>query len=292
MTSYVLTAYAHNMMNTSLHPSPPRVWLITGATSGIGGELTRQALGAGEAVAALARNTEPLAEFDGCPLLHRIDTDVRDAPSVQAAVDSAVARFGWIDVVANNAGYGLFGAVEEATDAQVRSIFDTNVFGVLNVLRATLPVLRAQRSGHILQGSSIYGQSAHPGVGLLAATKYAVEGLSDALAAEIAPLGIKVTLVQPGPTATAFLDNLDFAATEQDYDQTVREVLKSISALPPQAFSDPARIAAGIRDAVSSPEPPLRLALGTSGGADMRTALVARLADLDSWADVTTAVDA
>jgi hypothetical protein len=98
--------------------------------------------------------------------------------------------------------------------------------------------------------------------------------------------------VQPGPTATAFLDNLDFAASEQDYDQTVREVLKSISALPPQAFSDPARIAAGIRDAVSSPEPPLRLALGTSGGADMRAALIARLADLDSWAAVTTAVDA
>ena len=116
----------------------------------------------------------------------------------------------------------------------------------------------------------------------MAATKYAVEGLSDALAAETAPLGIKVTLVQPGPTATAFLDNLDFAATEEDYDQTVREVLKSISALPPQAFSSPARIAAAIRGAVSSTEPPLRLALGTSGAADMRAALVARLSDLDS----------
>jgi NAD(P)-dependent dehydrogenase (short-subunit alcohol dehydrogenase family) len=225
-------------------------------------------------------------------LLHRIDTDVRDAASVQAAVDGTVGRFGRIDVVANNAGYGLFGAVEEATDAQVRSIFDTNVFGVLNVLRATLPVLRAQRSGHILQGSSLYGQSAHPGVGLLAATKYAVEGLSDALAAETAPLDIKVTLVQPGPTATAFLDNLDLAATEDDYDQTVREVQKSISALPPHAFSSATRIAAGIRDAVSSAEPPLRLALGTSGGADMRAALLARLADLDSWAAVTAAVDA
>ena len=123
------------------------------------------------------------------------------------------------------------------------------------MLRAVLPVLRAQRSGYIFQGSSLYGQSAHPGVGLLAATKYALEGLSDALVGEVAPLGIKVTLVQPGPTATAFLDNLDFAATQNDYDQTVREVLKTISALPPQAFSDPAQIAAGIRTALESGSP-------------------------------------
>ena len=126
----------------------------------------------------------------------------------------------------------------------------------------------------------------------MAATKYAVEGLSDALAAETAPMGIKVTLVQPGPTATAFLDNLDFAAPNGDYDQTVREVLTTISALPAQAFSDPARIAASIRDAVASDEPPLRLALGISSAADMRTALNARLADLDSWATLTIAVDA
>ncbi|MFD0531485.1 SDR family NAD(P)-dependent oxidoreductase [Kitasatospora arboriphila] len=138
--------------------------------------------------------------------------DVRDERAVRDAVDSTLARFGRIDVVANNAGYGLFGAVEEASDTQVRAVFDTNVFGVLNVLRATLPVLRAQRSGHVLQGSSVYGQSAHPGVGLLAATKHAVEGLSDALAAEVAPLGIKVTLIQPGLTATPFLANLDVAA--------------------------------------------------------------------------------
>lgn len=280
------------MLKSEPDPSPLRIWLITGATSGIGRELTRQALDAGEAVAALARNTESLAEFDPNTRLLRIDTDVRDAAAVQAAVDEVVARFGRLDVIANNAGYGLFGAVEESTDAQVRSIFDTNVFGVLNILRATLPVLRSQRSGHILQGSSVYGQSAHSGVGLLAATKYAVEGLSDALAAETAPLGIKVTLVQPGPTATAFLDNLDFAAPNGDYDQTVREVLTTISALPAQAFSDPARITASIRDAVASDEPPLRLALGISSATDMRSALNARLADLDSWAQLTTAVDA
>ncbi|MFC6987248.1 SDR family NAD(P)-dependent oxidoreductase [Streptomyces cirratus] len=192
-------------MNGSFNPQThPRTWLITGATSGIGRELALQALENGDAVAALARDTsalDDLAEAHDERLL-LIPADVRDEQAVQDAVEGTLTRFGRIDVVANNAGYGLFGAVEEASDTQVRAVFDTNVFGVLNVLRATLPVLRAQRSGHILQGSSVYGQSAHPGVGLLAATKYAVEGLSDALAAEVAPLGIKVTIIQPGLTAT------------------------------------------------------------------------------------------
>lgn len=281
------------MNGTSNHPAHPRTWLITGATSGIGRELALQALENGEAVSALARDTTALADLaqaHGERLL-LVATDVRDEQAVRDAVDGTLARFGRIDVVANNAGYGLFGAVEEASDAQVRAVFDTNVFGVLNVLRATLPVLRAQRSGHVLQGSSVYGQSAHPGVGLLAATKYAVEGLSDALAAEVAPLGINVTLVQPGLTATPFLANLDVAPGLGDYDPTVREVQKGIGELPPSAFSAVARIVEGIRAAVESPNPPLRLALGTSSATGMRPALEARLADLDNWQRVTDAVD-
>ncbi|MER5202476.1 SDR family NAD(P)-dependent oxidoreductase [Streptomyces sp. NPDC002825] len=281
------------MNDTSNQQTPLRTWLITGATSGIGRELTRQALEGGDAVSALARDTSPLdelAQAHGERLL-LVRTDVRDEQAVQDAVERTLARFGRIDVVANNAGYGLFGAVEEASDAQVRAVFDTNVFGVLNVLRATLPVLRAQRSGHVLQGSSVYGQSTHPGVGLLAATKHAVEGLSDALAAEVAPLGIKVTIIQPGMTATPFLANLDVAAGLAEYDQTVREVQKGIGELPASAFSAAARIAAGMRTAVDSPNPPLRLALGTSSAAGTRAALEARIADLDNWQHVTEAVD-
>jgi NAD(P)-dependent dehydrogenase (short-subunit alcohol dehydrogenase family) len=179
---------------------------------------------------------------------------VRDAAAVEAAVAAAVDTFGRIDVVHNNAGYGVFGAVEEVTDEQARGIFDTNVFGVLNVLRATLPVLRAQQAGHILQGSSFYGQSAHPGVGLLCATKYAVEGLTDALAGELEPLGIKVTMVEPGATATPFGSNFVAAAgTIADYDQTVREVAKATAALPPSAYDDPDRVAAAILVAVDAP---------------------------------------
>ncbi|HEX6520384.1 MAG TPA: SDR family NAD(P)-dependent oxidoreductase [Streptosporangiaceae bacterium] len=269
----------------------PRVWFITGATSGIGRELARQALEAGEAVTAVARNTSDLARQLGKPdLLLAADADVRDEAAVRRAADEAVSRFGRIDVVANNAGYGLFGAVEEATDPQARAVFDTDVFGALNVLRAVLPVLRKQRSGHILQGSSYFGQTAIPGVGLLAAAKYAVEGLSDALAAEVAPLGIKVTLIQPGLVATPFLSNQDTATTvEPDYDQTVRKVQETIGALPKSQFASADRIAEGIRTAVASENPPLRLALGATGASQMRAALMARIADLDAWAAVTSA---
>ncbi|GAD85953.1 SDR family NAD(P)-dependent oxidoreductase [Nocardia asteroides] len=271
----------------------PSIWFITGASSGIGRELAGQALAAGEAVIALARHTEKLTDLGQHERLLTIETDVRDEAAVARAVEQSVARFGRLDVVANLAGYGLFGAVEESADAQARAIFDTNVFGVLNVLRATLPVLRRQRSGHILQGSSYYGQTADPGVGLLAATKYAVEGLSDALAAEVAPLGIHVTLVQPGLTATPFLANLEAAAaTHTDYDQTVRALLQAIQALPASAFSEVERVAAGIRTAVAADNPPRRLALGIAGADNMRSALTARLAELDEWAAVTNLVDA
>ncbi|MFD5177274.1 SDR family NAD(P)-dependent oxidoreductase [Nocardia sp. NPDC058379] len=271
----------------------PPIWFITGASSGIGRELAVQALAAGEAVVAVARRTETLAELGEHDQLLAVEADVRNEAAVAKAVEQSVARFGRIDIVANLAGYGLFGAVEEAADGQARAIFDTNVFGVLNVLRATLPVLRGQRSGHILQGSSYYGQTADPGVGLLAATKYAVEGLSDALALEVAPLGLHVTLVEPGLTATPFLSNLDTAtATHADYDQTVRALQQAIQALPASAFSGVDRVAAGIRTAVADDNPPRRLALGIAGADSMRTALTARLAELDKWATVTNLVDA
>ncbi|MFE7723515.1 SDR family NAD(P)-dependent oxidoreductase [Nocardia rhizosphaerihabitans] len=271
----------------------PPIWFITGASSGIGRELAVQALAAGETVVAVARRTETLGELGEHDRLLAVEADVRNEAAVAKAVEQSVARFGRIDIVANLAGYGLFGAVEEVADGQARAIFDTNVFGVLNVLRATLPVLRGQRSGHILQGSSYYGQTADPGVGLLAATKYAVEGLSDALAAEVAPLGIHVTLVEPGLTATPFLSNLDTAtATHADYDQTVRALQQAIQALPTSAFSGVDRVAAGIRTAVADDNPPRRLALGIAGADSMRTALTARLAELDKWASVTNLVDA
>jgi NAD(P)-dependent dehydrogenase (short-subunit alcohol dehydrogenase family) len=280
------------MTDPTSQPDSRRTWLVTGATSGIGRELVAQVLAAGDQVAAVARRSARLGDltekYAGTVLA--IDADVRSQSDMQRAVDATVESFGRIDVVANNAGYGLFGAVEEADDEQARAVFDTNVFGVLNVLRAVLPVLRRQRSGHVLQGSSFYGQFAHPGVGLLAATKYAVEGLSDALVSELEPLGIRVTIVQPAPTATNFLHNLDVATPISDYDRTVRQVQAEIDSLPPGAFVSAEQIAAGIITAVNSDRAPLRLALGSSGANAMRTALNARLDDLDDWAAVTDGV--
>jgi NAD(P)-dependent dehydrogenase (short-subunit alcohol dehydrogenase family) len=280
------------MTDPTSQPNNRRTWLVTGATSGIGRELVAQVLAAGDQVTAVARRSARLSDltekYAGTVLA--IDGDVRSESDMQRAVDATLESFGRIDVVANNAGYGLFGAVEEAGDEQARAVFDTNAFGVLNVLRAVLPVLRRQRSGHVLQGSSFYGQFAHPGVGLLAATKYAVEGLSDALVGELEPLGIRVTIVQPAPTATNFLHNLDVATPIGDYDRTVRQVQAEIDSLPPAAFLSAEQIAAGIITAVNSDRPPLRLALGTSGASAMRTALNARLDDLDDWAAVTDGV--
>jgi NAD(P)-dependent dehydrogenase (short-subunit alcohol dehydrogenase family) len=274
-------------------PRSPSTWFVTGASSGIGLALTRAAAARGDSVLAVARDVtalRPLADEHGAHVL-AVAADVRRQDEVDAAVSRAVEAFGRIDVVANNAGYGLFGAVEESTDEQARAVFDTNVFGVLNVLRATLPVLRAQRSGHVVQGSSYYGQVAHPGVGLISATKYAVEGLTDALAGELEPLGIRVTLVEPGPTATAFGANLDVAGALADYDPTVREVQRAIGELPPSAFSAPERVAAAVLAAVDADRPPLRLATGSTAVREIRAALRGRLAELDAWAAVSEAVD-
>jgi short-subunit dehydrogenase len=271
----------------------PATWFVTGASSGIGLALAQAAASRGDNVVAMARTTahlEALMAEHG----HRVlvlPVDVRRRGQVDAAASRAVEAFGRIDVVANNAGYGLFGAVEESTDEQARDIFDTNVFGVLNVLRATLPVLRAQRSGHILQGSSYYGRVAHPGVGLLTATKYAVEGLTDALVGELEPLGIKVTLVEPGPTATAFVSNLQVADGIADYDPTVRVVQKAIGELPPEAFNAPESVAQAMLQIVDAERPPLRLATGGHALKEMRAALQAQLDELDTWAATAEAVD-
>ncbi|WP_405603675.1 SDR family NAD(P)-dependent oxidoreductase [Streptomyces sp. NBC_01410] len=282
------------MTNDSDTSNPARTWFITGSSQGLGRALAITALDRGDRVAATACRTESVADLvDRYPgQVIAIELDVQDESAAHRAVEQTLAAFGRIDVVANIAGYGLFGAVEEATDAQARAIFDTNVFGPLNVLRATLPVLRGQRSGHILQGSSLYGQLAHAGVGLLAASKYALEGLSDALAAELAPLDIKLTLIEPGYMGTGFLSHLVFAEPTPDYDRTVRAVQSSLGELSPEAFLDAARVAAAVISAVDAKQPPLRLALGRAAEDGIRGALAARVRELDDWTGVTREVDA
>jgi NADP-dependent 3-hydroxy acid dehydrogenase YdfG len=280
-------------MSNRERSSQTRTWFITGASSGIGKALVEAAARDGDNVVGVARHIEGLAELAETShgrILVR-EADVTDRDRVETVVKEAIESFGRIDVVANNAGYGLFGAVEETSIEQVKAIFDTNVYGVLNVLWATLPILRKQKSGHILQGSSYLGQTTHSGLGLLSATKYAVEAISDALVEELAPLGIRVTLVEPSLTATPFLSNLAVAESIADYDATVRALLKAVGEIPAEAYNAPEKVAKVLIDIVDAQEPPTRFATGSQAVQEIREALAGRIAQLDEWQSLSTSVD-
>ncbi len=239
-----------------------RVWFVTGASRGFGALITKEALAAGDAVVATARNAATLGEH---PNLLAVALDVTQAGQAAAAVEAAVKRFGRIDVLVNNAGYGILGAVEEATGAEVESVFATNVFGLLNVTRAVLPVMRRQRAGHIINISSIGGYAAYPGWGVYGATKFAVEGLSEALSAELAPLGIKATVVEPGFFRTDFLDGQSLAVAREipDYADTVGVTRQRAGELNHAQPGDPAKLAQAILALAKAEAPPVRLPLGS-----------------------------
>ena len=283
------------MNRTSNSRPSPRTWFVTGASSGIGLAMTRAALQRGDNVVATARTTEALVDLakQYPASLRAIMADVRDEAAVASAVAQTVTAFGRIDVVANNAAFGIFGGIEEITGEQWRAIFDTNFFGTMNVLRAALPIMRKQRSGHVLIGSAHYGQSSHSGVGSVAATKHALEGITDSLADELGPLGIKVTAFEPGFTKTEFLARLGMGKNQSpDYDQTVRATYAAVGQMPPEAFSSAAGVAAAVLEIVDAPIPPRRLATGSASFKLLKDSLQMRLKDLDDWAKVTTAVDA
>ncbi len=271
------------------------VWFVTGASRGFGAEIVREALARGHQVVATARRPAEIP-FDG---VLKLALDVADETQARAAVDQAVAEYGRIDVLVNNAGRGLLGAVEEATDDVARAVFDTNVFGLLTVQRAVLPVMRAQRSGHILQLSSVGGFTGTPGWGVYAATKFAVEGLSEALAAEVGPLGVKVTIVEPGFFRTAILNKhrLDGSSlhtagtTIDDYAATtgrVREVMAERNHAQP---GDPIKAARAIVDLTELPEPPLRIQLGSDAVERIGAKLDFMQAELAKWRTVSTSTD-
>jgi len=273
-----------------------RVWLITGASSGLGRALAEAALAAGEQVVATARDPRSVADLEQAGRAVAAPLDVTRADQAAEAIAAAVDAFGRLDVVVNNAGYGLFGAFEELDEEDLRRQFETNVFGAMNVIRAALPQLRRQRSGHIVQVSSLEGVAPIlAGETAYAATKFAVEGLCEALAREVEHLGIRVTIVEPGPVRT------DFAAGAvakpsaiEDYDASVGEALRAFEQLAGNQPNDPARVAAGIVQAVHAAEPPLRLVLGAEALDAVRTKLDGQRAELDAWEPVarSTAVPA
>ncbi|MEU0467124.1 SDR family oxidoreductase [Amycolatopsis sp. NPDC006131] len=243
-----------------------KTWVITGASGGFGTAIARQALAAGDAVVATARRPERVG-LTGERLLV-LPLDVTDEEAARAATERAVERFGRIDVLVNNAGRGLFGAVEETSPAEARTLFDTNVFGVLAVTRAVLPVMRAQRSGHLLAISSMGGFSAGAGFGVYAASKFAVEALHEALREELAPFGVRVTIVEPGVFGTGFSGAS--AQVAQKIDAYAAPDYTDDDGDPP---GDPGDAAAAIVAVAGAADAPLRLPLGADAVARIRAKL-------------------
>ena len=241
-----------------------KVWLITGAARGFGRVWTEAALARGDRVAATARKRSALDDLVAAygDAILPIALDVTDRAAVFASVAEAKAHFGRLDIVISNAGYGIFGAIEEASIEDARANFETNVFGTLNLIQAVLPVLRAQGSGHIIPVSSGAGVIGVPNAGIYNGAKFAVEGISEALAAEVAGFGIKVTLIEPGAYATNFLSETSLAnsKTIPAYDG-VRAALAEV--LKADVAGDPMATVPAMMKLVDSENPPLRLILGT-----------------------------
>src|SRR5580700_1474631 len=279
----------------SVSTGKDRTWFITGASTGFGRVLAEEVLKAGGKVVATARNRDKVADLEAQypKRAKALALDVTDAGQVDSAVTQAFSQFGQVDVLVNNAGYGVAGAIEEVSEAEFMPMFETNVFGLMRVTRAFLPHLRKQRSGHILNLSSIGGVVAGPGIGLYNATKFAVEGISEALAAEVAPLGIKVTIVEPGPFRTDFLGRSGVVAKTRiaDYDNTAGNMRKYFAENDGKQKGDPLRAVHAMMQVVESPNPPLRLLLGASAVQRMRAKLENWEKEIATWEKVSIGAD-
>ncbi|PLZ00200.1 short-chain dehydrogenase/reductase [Burkholderia sp. WAC0059] len=271
------------------------VWFITGCSTGFGRELAILLRDQGLRVVATARDVKKISDLaagheDNVLVL---PLDVTDAGAITHAVKQAQAKFGQIDVLVNNAGYGYLAAIEEGEDAPVRTMFDTNVFGLIDVTKAVLPGMRARKRGHIVNLSSIGGLVSFPATGYYHATKFAVEGLSGSLALELAPLNIKVTLVEPGPFRTDFAGrSIGQSKIEiDDYAETAGVRRQQTFARSGRQQGDPVRAAQAIIDVVASPNPPLHLLLGKPALELARKGLEAKKHDFDTWEKTTLGAD-
>jgi NAD(P)-dependent dehydrogenase (short-subunit alcohol dehydrogenase family) len=266
----------------------PKTWFVTGASRGFGRIWTEAALKRGDRVAATARDSKALDDLvaaHGDSIL-ALPLDVTDRDAVFEAVHQSHRHFGRLDVILCNAGYGYMGALEEVVTAEAQANFDTNVFGTLSVIQAALPLLRAQRSGHILTVSSIGGVIGFPTGGIYVATKFAVEGMTEALAGEVAGSGIKVSIIEPGSFATGFRSSMKAAPAMAEYGAVRAAVL---GAFKPEMSGDPEATAAAILKLVDADKPPLRLLLGAGPLPMIKKLYEGRLATWDQWAEVSNA---
>lgn len=273
--------------------STQKVWFVTGASKGLGLSLVKQLVNNGYRVAATSRNLDDLRRAVGATddRFLPLAVDLKTESSVAEAIRKTVDQFGQIDVVVNNAGYGLLGSIEELTDEESRDNFDINVFGSLNVIRKALPYLREQKSGHIINISSIGGfTGAFPGFGIYCATKFAVEGFSESLAAEAKPLGINVTVVEPGYFRTDFLTSSSLGVPKNQID-AYQEVRNSQQAHQHQIngnqAGDPEKAVAALIRIASEAHPPLHLFLGQDAYDLAYQKIDAVQNDLETWKEVT-----
>jgi NAD(P)-dependent dehydrogenase (short-subunit alcohol dehydrogenase family) len=270
-----------------------RTWFITGVSRGLGRAIAQAALNEGDTVIGTVRDAAPdLAAGPG--KLHVVKLDVTDGEAVDTAESQAFARAGTIDVIVNNAGYGLLGALEKATDSEARRLFEVDVFAPVRIIRAALPYLRAQRSGHIINITSIAGRAPGPGAALYSAAKYALEGLSASLAQEVRPLGVKVTAVAPGAFRTDFLSNHSIRKSEGEdtaYAASVGRLMSGFDTMAGKQIGDPDRAAQAILELVRSEQPPIHLLLGTDALRRTREKVDAVIEEMDRWEDVTRGTD-
>jgi NAD(P)-dependent dehydrogenase (short-subunit alcohol dehydrogenase family) len=271
------------------------VWFITGCSTGFGHELAKLVVARGWRAVVTARDIARAADVvrgteDRALAL---DLDVTDRGQITAAVQAALDRFGRIDVLVNNAGYGYQASIEEGDEAEIRAQFETNVFGLFALTRAVLPGMRAQRSGHVISVSSVAGFVGFPGSGYYAATKHAVEGWADALAAEVAPLGIKVTCVAPGPFRTDWAGRSlrQTPSRIADYAETVAARLRRTAANSGQQAGDPVRAGQAMIALTEQANPPRHLVLGAWGFDVVTKSLKATLAEIEAWRETSIATD-
>lgn len=278
-------------------PKNEKVWFVTGASKGLGLALTKRLLAEGYKVAATSRSAQALTAAVGEQAANflPLETDLGSEASVGAAVQTTLDRFGNIEVVVNNAGYGQLGTLEELSDEEARRNFDVNVFGLLNVIRAVMPALRAQRSGHILNISSIAGYSGgFAGWGIYCATKFEVAGLTESLAAEAAAFGVRATIVYPGYFRTEFLSKDSLNVPSQpiaDYEDARRSQAMHQNEVDGNQAGDPERAAAVLIEAAQSEHPPLHLFLGQDAYGLAHDKIEQVRGDMDKWQAQATATD-